>query len=185
VDAIQIDAPITHGSSGGPLLDAAGQVIGINAQIRSDSAGSSGIGFAVPIDAARRSLRELQATGRVEYAYAGLQTEDLTPSLARRLGLRASHGALVDRVTPKGPAARAGLRGGSKEIQFEGETVVAGGDVVLKLDGLPVRTSDDLVRIVTNLLHPRETAVFTVLRDGRRRTLAVRLVARPVNPKQP
>ena len=185
VDAIQTDAPITHGSSGGPLLDASGRVIGINAQIRSDSAGSSGIGFAVPIDAARRSLRELRANGHVEYAYAGLQSEDLTPSLARHLGLRALHGALVDHVTSGGPAARAGLRGGSHRAEFEGETVVAGGDVVVALDGIPVRTSDDLVRIVTNQLRPRETALFTVVRAGRRHSIAVRLIARPLNPRQP
>src|SRR5436190_6746341 len=126
VDAIQTDAPITHGSSGGPLLDARGRVIGINAQIRSESGGSSGIGFAVPIDAARRSLQELRARGRVDYAYAGVTTESLTPSLARRLGLRATRGALIDRVTPGGPAARAGLRGGSHQIDFDGESVTAG-----------------------------------------------------------
>ncbi|MCU1422511.1 MAG: peptidase and chymotrypsin/Hap, partial [Microbacteriaceae bacterium] len=78
IDAIQIDAPIAHGSSGGPLLDASGRVIGINAQIRSDAGGPAGIGFAVPIDAARRSLRELLAGRKVGYAYAGVQTEDLT-----------------------------------------------------------------------------------------------------------
>ncbi len=185
VDAIQTDAPITHGSSGGPLLDARGRVIGINAQIRSESGSSSGVGFAVPIDAARRSLRELLAHGRVEYAYAGVQTEDLTPSLARHLGLHASHGALVDHVTVGGPSARAGVHGGSHEIQFEGETVVTGGDVVLALDGLPVRTSDDLVRIVTNQLRPAQIAVFTVLRDGQRRSIAVRLISRPQNPRVP
>jgi S1-C subfamily serine protease len=185
VDAIQTDAPITHGSSGGPLLDARGRVIGINAQIRSESGGSSGVGFAVPIDAVRRSLGELLAGHSVAYAYAGVQTESLTPSLARRLGLRSSHGALVDHVTPGGPAARAGIHGGSHQVQFEGETVVAGGDVVLALDGIPVRTSEDLVRIVTNQLRPAETAVFTLLRAGRRRAVAVRLATRPSNPKQP
>ena len=182
VDAIQTDAPITHGSSGGPLLDARGRVIGINAQIRSESGGSSGIGFAVPIDAARRSLQELRARGRVDYAYAGVTTESLTPSLARRLGLRATRGALIDRVTPGGPAARAGLRGGSHQIDFDGESVTAGGDVVLELDGIPVRTSDDLVRIVTNQLRAGETAVFTVLRSGRRHAIAVRLIPRPLTP---
>src|SRR5439155_14169256 len=86
VDAIQTDAPITHGSSGGPLLDGRGRVIGINAQIRSDSAGSSGIGFAVPIDAARRSLRGLRANGQVEYAFAGPQSKYLKPSPSRHCG---------------------------------------------------------------------------------------------------
>ena len=169
VDAIQTDAPIAHGSSGGPLLDAAGRVIGITAQIR----------FAVPIDAARRSLHDLLATGTVAYAYAGVQAEDLTPALARHLGLHALHGALVDSVTAGGPAARAGLRGGSRTIEFEGETVRLGGDVVLAIDGTPVSSADDLVRIVTNSLRPGQTAVFTVLRAGRQQAIPLRLSARP------
>jgi S1-C subfamily serine protease len=179
IDAIQTDAPIAHGSSGGPLLDAAGRVIGITAQIRSDSGGPAGIGFAVPIDAARRSLTDLLAGRRVAYAYAGVQTEDLTPSLARRLGLSVAHGALVDRVTGGSPAAQAGIQGGSHAAQFQGETIVTGGDVVLAVDGTPVRSAADLVRIVTNQLRPGKTALFTVLRAGRKRSVAVRLVARP------
>lgn len=179
LDAIQTDAPIAHGSSGGPLLDAAGRAIGINAQMRSDQGGSTGIGFAVPIDSARRSLRELLTKGHVSYAYAGVQTEDLTPSLAQALKLPVRRGALVDRVASGGPAAAAGLRGGSKELAFEGETVQAGGDVITAVDGLPVRGADDLVRIVTNRLRPGDTAVFSVVHDGHRRSLAVKLVARP------
>lgn len=179
VDAIQTDAPITHGSSGGPLLDGSGRVIGINAQIRSDSGGSSGIGFAVPIDSARRSLVDLLAHGRVAYAYAGLQTQDLTPSLARHLGLPVLHGALVEHVTPGGPAARAGIRGGSKEIQFEGESLVTGGDVVVSVDGVPVPDADSLVRIVTINLRPGQTALFGIVRGGTRHTVAVRLAERP------
>ena len=179
VDAIQTDAPITHGSSGGPLLDAQGRVIGINAQIRSDSGGSSGIGFAVPIDAARRSLDDLLAHGRVAYAYAGVQTQDLTPSLAARLGLPVSHGAIVESVTGGGPAARAGIRGGSTQIQFEGESLVAGGDVIVSVDGTPVTDADGLVRIVTNSLRPGQTAVFGIVRGHARRTVAVKLAERP------
>jgi 2-alkenal reductase len=185
IDAIQIDAPIAHGSSGGPLLDASGRVIGINAQIRSDSGGSAGIGFAVPIDAARRSLRELLAGRKVGYAYVGVQAEDLTPSLARHLHLDAQHGALVDRVTPGGPADKAGLRGGTAESQFQGEVVVAGGDVVVAISGRPVANADDLVRIVTNDLRPGQTAVFTILRDGRRHSVAVHLGSRPNDPALP
>lgn len=178
VDAIQTDAPIAHGSSGGPLLDASGRVIGINAQIRSDAGGSAGIGFAVPIDAARRSLHELLATGNVAYAYAGIQTEDLTPSLAQRLGLATRYGALVDDVTSGGPAQKAGIRGGNGHIGFEGQTVVTGGDVVVAVNGVPVRSADDLVRIVTNTLEPGRTALFTVVRAGHRRQIALRLTAR-------
>ena len=179
LDAIQTDAPIAHGSSGGPLLDAAGRAIGINAQVRSDPGGSSGVGFAVPIDSARRSLRELLTKGRVSYAYAGVQAEDVTPSLAQALKLPVQHGALIDRVTPGGPAAAAGLRGGPRERQFEGETVRVGGDVVVAVAGLPVDGADDLVRIVTNRLRPGQAALFAIVRGGRRRTVTVTVVARP------
>jgi 2-alkenal reductase len=179
IDAIQIDAPIAHGSSGGPLLDAAGRVIGINAQIRTDQGSGSGVGFAVPADSARRSLHDLLTKGNVRYAFAGLQTEDLTPTLARHLRLPVVQGALVDRVTPGGPAARAGLRGGSRSEQFQGEEVLAGGDVVVAIDGRPVGTAAALVRIVTNELRPGQTAVFAVLRGRSRRSIAIRLTARP------
>ena len=185
IDAIQIDAPIAHGSSGGPLLDAAGRVIGINAQIRSDAGGQAGIGFAVPIDAARRSLRQLAAGRKVGYAYAGVQTEGLTPSLARHLGLKVRRGALVDRVTPGGPSAVAGIRGGTASGSFQGVAVVAGGDVVVAIDGRTVASADDLVRIVTNDLRPGQTAVFSVLRAGRTRSIAVRLGSRPADPQLP
>ena len=179
IDAIQTDAPITHGSSGGPLLDANGRVIGINAQIRSDSGGSSGIGFAVPIDSARRSLVDLLAHGRVAYAYAGLQTQDMTPSLAQHLHLSVLHGALITHVTPGGPASRAGLRGGSGQTQFEGEQFVTGGDVIVAVDGMPVQDADSLVRIVTSKLRPGRTASFGVVRGGKRRAVTVRLAERP------
>jgi S1-C subfamily serine protease len=176
-DAIQTDAPLAHGSSGGPLLDQRGRVIGINAQIRSDQGGSAGIGFAVPIDAARRSLVQLLTKGRSTYAYAGVQTEDLTPSLARHLGLPVSHGALVDRVTPGGPADRAGIRGGTTQEAFLGETIWRGGDVITAVDGRPVADADSLVRVVTSL-EPGALARITLLRGDSRRVVAVRLGSR-------
>jgi 2-alkenal reductase len=182
VDAIQTDAPINRGNSGGPLFDARGRVIGINAQIRSESGNAEGVGFAVPINAARRSMEEIVARGRVSYAYVGVSTEDLTPALARRLGYEVSRGALIARVS-SGPARKAGLRGGSRELEFNGRAVPAGGDVVLAIDGEPVRSGDDLVRIVTGRLQPGGTAVFTVLRDGRRLRIVVRPIERPVEPQ--
>jgi 2-alkenal reductase len=176
-DAIQTDAPIAHGSSGGPLLDARGRAIGITAQIRTDQGGAVGIGFAVPIDSARRSLRALLTKGHMSYAYAGVQTEDLTPSLARHLQLPVRHGALVDVVSAGGPAAAAGLHGGTRQEQFQGQSVTAGGDVIVAVDGRPVAGAADLVRIVTNL-RPGQTAIFTVVRASGRRAIAVTLAAR-------
>jgi S1-C subfamily serine protease len=187
IDAIQTDAAITHGNSGGPLFDARGRVIGINAQIRSQSGAGNdaGVGFAVPIDSAKRSLRELLATGRVRYAYVGITTEDLTPSLARHLELPVSRGALVDGVNTGGPGAKAGLRGGTDRIEFRGETVIRGGDVIVAIEGVPVANADDLVRVVSGQLHPGQTAVFSVVRDGRRVAVPVKLGERPANPRTP
>jgi 2-alkenal reductase len=187
IDAIQTDAPITHGNSGGPLLDAAGRVIGINAQIRSQSGAGNdaGVGFAVPIDSAKRSMRQLLRTGDVHYAYVGLTSEDVTPSLARRLKLRVRVGALVDSVSAGGPADRAGIRGGNSELVFQGRRVVKGGDVIVAIDGVAVRSADDLVRIVSGRLEPGRVAVFTIVRNRDRRPVAVRLTERPANPHAP
>jgi S1-C subfamily serine protease len=187
IDAIQTDAAITHGNSGGPLFDSRGRVIGINAQIRSQSGGGNdaGVGFAVPIDSAKRSMRELLAAGVVRYAYVGITTEDLTPALARHLGVSVRHGALVDSVSAGGPGAKAGLQGGTETIQFQGATVVRGGDVIVGIAGVKVDNADDLVRIVSGRLRPGQTAVFSVVRGGHQRSVAVKLAERPANPRNP
>src|SRR3954447_12259342 len=186
-DEIQTDAAITHGNSGGPLFDARGRVIGINAQIRSQSGAGNdaGVGFAVPIDSAKRSIKELDAGGRVHYAYVGITTEDVTPSLAQHLKLGAQHGALVDSASPGGPADRAGIRGGDTTVRFQGESVVTGGDIVTAIDGLPVANADDLVRIVSGRLHPGQIATFEIVRGKSHKTVPVKLVERPSNPHSP
>ena len=180
-NAIQIDAPINHGNSGGPLLNAKGQVIGINAQIRSESGNAEGVGFAIPINSARRSMAQLIANGRVAYAYVGISTRDVTPSLARKYDLAAKRGALVQEVVDGGPAAGAGVRGSSKEELFNGEPVWVGGDVIVGLAGQPVRRADDVARIVTEDLRPGQTVELEVLRGGKGapRTVRIRLAERP------
>jgi 2-alkenal reductase len=180
VDAIQTDAPINRGNSGGPLFDARGLVIGVNAQIRSSSGLAEGVGFAVPINSAKRSMEELIASGRVAYAYVGITTSDMTPGLARRLGYRAGRGALVVTVA-EGPAREAGLRGASRTITFQGREVRTGGDLVVAIDGRAVENADDLVRIVSGELRPGQRAVFTVLRGSRRLQLPVVLGERPAD----
>lgn len=170
-DAIQIDAPINHGNSGGPLLDGRGHVIGINAQINSDSGEAEGVGFAVPVNSARRSLEQLVSTGRVAYAYVGVRTEDVTPALARRFGFAAERGALISEVRPGGPAEAAGLRGGSRRVLFNGLAVTVGGDLVVAIGGVPVESAGDLVRLVAERHLPGQTVAFTVLRAGKTRAV--------------
>jgi 2-alkenal reductase len=182
VDAIQIDAPITHGNSGGPLFDARGRVIGINAQIRSESGNGEGVGFAIPINAAKRSMAQLIASGRVVYAYLGVTTETLTPTLARHLRYSASRGAIVGTVRDDSPAAKAGLHGGDERERFNGLEVTQGGDVIVAADGQPVLSADDVVREVSERL-PGQTIALTILRDGERKVVRIRLGVRPVAPE--
>jgi 2-alkenal reductase len=179
-NAIQVDAPINRGSSGGPLFDSSGKVIGINAQIESTSGTAEGVGFAIPINVARRSLDQLVRTGTVRYAYIGIRTQDVTPGIARAFDLGARQGALVTRVDDGTPAARAGLRGGSKTEVYNGLDVTLGGDLIVAIDGTPVTSTEDVSRIVSTQLMPGQTVPFTVLRGGTRRaTVDVTLGERP------
>jgi S1-C subfamily serine protease len=183
-DAIQTDAPITHGNSGGPLFDARGRVIGINAQIRSESGQAEGVGFAIPINAAKRSFQQLVRNGRVAYAYVGVNAEDLTPTIARRFDYTVQRGAVVACVVPESPGAKAGLRGGTEERQLNGFEFRYGGDVVVSIGNTKVQDADDLVRVVSERLLPGQVAPFTVLRGGKRLVLPVRLGERPKQPTQ-
>jgi 2-alkenal reductase len=183
VDAIQTDAPITHGNSGGPLLDAAGRVIGINAQIRSESGSSDGVGFAVPINSATRSMRQLLARGRVSYPYVGIMSDDLTPSVARRLGQPVQRGALISRVLRDGPAAKAGLRGGNRRVEVDGRIVTKGGDVIVAIGGRPVSNKDDVARLLIRRYEAGDSATFTIVRDGQRQRVRVKLDERPPRPE--
>ena len=182
--AIQIDAPINHGNSGGPLLDARGRVIGINAQIRSDSGNAEGVGFAIPINSARRSMGQLLATGKVAYAYVGVTTQDVTPTIAKRFDLGAKRGALIQSVVEGAPAERAGLRGGGDREVFNAIPIYLGGDLIVRFAGRPVERAADIARIVTERLRPGQTVPVTVIRGGtgKRATVRVRLVERPVDP---
>ncbi|MCC6224325.1 MAG: trypsin-like peptidase domain-containing protein [Thermoleophilia bacterium] len=182
VGAIQTDAPINRGNSGGPLFNARGEVIGINAQIRSESGNAEGVGFAIPINAARRSMEQLLEHGSVEYAWLGVTTQTLTPSIAAELGYREDAGAAIQEVVPRSPAERAGLRAGRETVLVEGVTFRAGGDVILAIDGSAVATTEDLIRIVAGALVPGETAELVVLRGGERVIVPLVLGERPVDP---
>jgi len=176
--AIQTDASINPGNSGGPLLDAQGEVVGINQQINTTSGGNEGVGFAVPIDLAERSINDLRDDGEVSYAYAGVTTQPLYPQLAERLELEVDAGAIVSEVVPGGPADEAGLQGGESTIRFQGQRVEAGGDVIVAIDGEPIEDDADLpLRI--SLLEPGDSVTLDVIRDGEREQVEIELGERP------
>jgi S1-C subfamily serine protease len=161
-DVIQTDAAINPGNSGGPLIDAAGKVIGINSAIRTGGGGAGGnigIGFAVPIDTAKRVLPTLKKGEDVERAYLGVSTTTVTPEL----NLRADEGALVQDVAPLGPADEGGLRPG---------------DIIVRMAGEPVRGSDDVSRIVDER-SPGDDVEIEVIRAGDRERVKVELAKRP------
>ena len=178
-NAIQTDAAINPGNSGGPLLDARGRVIGVNAQIRSRSGGGEGVGFAIPVDAVRRSVRELRHRGRVDYGYLGVSTLAVWPQLAERLDLRGGGGALVQAVEENSPADEAGIEAGDDEISFQGQpSIVTGGDVIVTVDGRRLTRREDLADVISSL-STGDKVRLGILRDGERRTVEVTLGRRP------
>ncbi len=173
-DLIQTDAPINPGNSGGPLLNAAGEVIGINTMIESPVRGSVGVGFAVPINTAKNLLPQLQAGARLEPVWLGISGQELDATIARDQGLAVNEGVLVTGVVPGGPAAQAGVRGGGGA----NERIPRGGDVIRAVDGQPVRTMRDLADRLAGR-KPGDTITLTVWRDGGERQLTVTLAAWP------
>lgn len=177
--AIQTDAAINSGNSGGPLLDAEGRVIGINSQIKSSSGSGSGVGFAVSSDTVARSLEALRENGEVEYAYLGISTVPVYPQLNDRFGLGGDDGAWVQTVEPDSPAERAGIRGGGDEaVRFQALPYATGGDVIVSVAGREVGTRIDVAR----LLEPYQPGdeIELVLRHGdEERTVTVTLGERP------
>ncbi|MFN8185552.1 MAG: trypsin-like peptidase domain-containing protein [Gaiellales bacterium] len=176
---IQTDAAINHGNSGGPLLDAQGRVIGVNAQIQSGGVdGNVGVGFAIPIDTVKGVVAELIASGKVEHAYLGVSMNTITPDLIENVTLPVDAGVLVAEVQPGSPAARAGLRGGDNPVTVNGVDYVLGGDVITAADGAPVTSLEQLRDIVLGK-KPGDTLDLEVIRDGQDLTISVELGTRP------
>jgi S1-C subfamily serine protease len=177
--ALQTDAAINSGNSGGPLLDAQGRVLGINSQIRSSSGSGSGVGFAVPVDVVKRSLAQLRETGTVKYPYLGVSTSEVYPQLNARFKLGADRGAWVQVVVPGGPADRAGLRAGGERVTFQEQPYRDGGDVITKVDDVAVKTDEDLARSLDGHT-PGQTVTITIMRDGKQQQVPVKLGTRPL-----
>ncbi len=184
IGAIQTDAAINHGNSGGPLLDARGRVLGINAQIQTTSGEGSGVGFAVSVDTVKRSLSQLRRDGKARYSYLGVTTSAVFPQLARQFKLPVEHGAWVQGVSPGGPADKAGLRSGDHRERFQDNVYVVGGDVIVSAGGHPVREEDDVAKALVQLA-PGTQVDLVVLRDGKRKTLRVKLGERPLDTPRP
>jgi S1-C subfamily serine protease len=181
-DAIQTDAAINRGNSGGPLLDARGRVLGINSQIKSSSGGGEGVGFAVPVDTVRRSLDSLRETGKVAYGFLGVSASPLYPQLARRLNLPVERGSLVATVEKGSPAAKAGLSAGKGKIEFQGQRdIPTGGDVIVAVDGRALTEDVDLPDLIGQK-GPGQKVRLTVVRGRERRTVTVTLAPRPSTP---
>jgi S1-C subfamily serine protease len=179
--AIQTDAAINPGNSGGPLVDPDGKVIGINQQIKTNTGGGEGVGFAVPVDVAKRSLEQLRSDGKVSYAYIGVETVPIYPQLRERFDLPVGKGAWVQDVVDDGPADDAGVRGGAEhETVFQVRSYHSGGDVITSIDGRPVDDPDDLSRAVA-LLDPGETVALEAWRDGEHREVRIKLGSRPLS----
>jgi S1-C subfamily serine protease len=179
-DAIQTDAAINRGNSGGPLMNAKGEVIGINSQIRSSGGGSEGVGFAVPVDTVKRSLSQLRNGGTVRYGFLGVSSTPLYPQLADRLGVPVDHGAVVADVVKGSPADRAGIKGGGKEIVFQTTRVKLGGDVIIAVNGKKISRGQDLSDFISRA-GPGDVVTLEVIRDGKRRNVQVTLTARPAS----
>jgi S1-C subfamily serine protease len=179
--ALQTDAAINPGNSGGPLFNADGQVIGINSSIISQSGGYEGIGFAIPINVAKRVVPDLIRQGHYDHPMLGVTTLSLSligQAAKQQLGLPANQrGLLVQAVT--GGAAQTGVRAGSRIVQLNGVPVSVGGDIIVALDGQPFATAGQLRGYIENVKRPGDTVSVSVLRDGQRTDFAVTLGERP------
>jgi len=173
-EAIQTDAAINRGNSGGPLLDSHGEVIGINSAIYAPNGTTAGIGFAIPINTAKRVAQDLITEGRVRRATIGAEGRTLWPDLASALGLPVQQGVLIERVTPGGPAAQAGLKGGNRVVLAGLRELRIGGDVITAVNGEAVNSQSDL-NLLLNRVRPGDTVQVTVIRDGKKINVPVKL----------
>jgi putative serine protease PepD len=175
-NAIQTDAAINQGNSGGPLFDSNGRVIGINSQIASKNGGNVGIGFAVPIDTVRPIVDSIISSGKAQHAWIGIQGRDLTPGLAQKLGLEGKRGVVIASLDDRGPANDAGLQAAEKADA----DVPTGGDLIVAVNGRSVTDMADVADAVASR-KVGDTITVTVLRDGKSQTVTLTLKDRPAD----
>jgi S1-C subfamily serine protease len=173
-EAIQTDAAINRGNSGGPLLNSRGEVIGINSAIYAPSGTTSGIGFAIPISTARRAAEDLIANGHVRHATLGAEGRAIWPGLADALGLGVEQGILIERVTTGGPAAQAGIRGGSRSVLAGLQELRVGGDVLVAVNGKQIESQMEL-NLILNRAMPGDIVTLTIVRGGKKMDVQVKL----------
>ncbi|NJL93330.1 MAG: trypsin-like serine protease [Anaerolineae bacterium] len=179
---IQVDAAINPGNSGGPLLNYAGQVIGVNSAIRTESGFFEGVAFAVPVNTLKRVVPQLIENGFAAYSWLGVYTlpDELTvAALAEPLNLPVSYGVLIDGFPPNSPAEAAGLRGGNRSVTFRGQEVTLGGDIIVAINGVFVRDLDDLLAYLVENTAPDDRVTLTVVRDEETLDIPVDLGVRP------
>src|SRR3954453_15622711 len=178
-NVIQTGAAINPGNSGGPLLNAVGQVVGINSQIATGGGGSGsvGIGFAIPINTAKTVIPQLKASGKVEHAYIGITTAEVTPQAAKDLNLPTTHGALVQALVKGGPADKAGIRAGHTQTNAEGG-LVAGGDLITRVAGRAINKPDDTAAAIADK-KPGDKVQISFYRGKTVKTATVTLGTRP------
>jgi serine protease Do len=182
-DSIQTDAAINPGNSGGPLLNERGELIGVNAQIRSEARSNSGVGFAIPVSIVARVVPSLIETGKYEHSYMGVSGGTLSPICAEALGVpKTLRGAVISQVLSRSPASRAGLRGGDEPINTVYPSICptnAGGDIIVAVGETPVTTFDDILAYLQRNTSPGDTVTLTVWRDGNTVEVDLTLGARP------
>lgn len=175
-NVVQTDAAINEGNSGGPLLDHAGQVVGINSQIATETGGNIGIGFAVPSDTIRPVADSIIATGHAQHAWLGMTGRSVTPDIAKSLGVGAVRGVAIVQVDPRGPAAKAGLRPATNGTSG----VPRGADLIVAVDGRPVQDMADVSRAVSSRAVGDRIAL-SILRNGAHQAVPLTLADRPAD----
>jgi len=181
-EAIQTDAPINPGNSGGPLLNLAGEVIGVNAQIETggESRSNSGVGFAIPVSIIARVIPSLIANGEFQWSWLGVVGGNLNTAVKDAMKLPVERGAYISDVVSGGPADLAGLRGSSRDVTINNRMIEIGGDVIIAINGVQVNTFEDILIYIALNTTPNQNIELTIIRDGETQNVTLTLQPRPI-----